>query len=261
MNSADNRKKDDIQSELSKLSESFNLPKDSQKQIRNSVLAQISNITQDQKLTLVKKTSWTFGLARLSFALAVVFVILSGAVYASSQALPGTALYKLKMAKENVELNITPSPQKKAYIKANHAQERLNELKAIDNPQTPQSQQPQKEEALGRAKTEVNQAINSLQKVEKDYERKGNNDNASEIRKKIEDLSNEAKKQGVKIEDNQGKPSKEDKRSQNDKERRQDNQQTNDSRDSENSKASRKNNTSGKIELLDVKNSKKTEDN
>lgn len=67
-------------------------------------------------------------------AVLLVFAVLSGtggAVYAAQDAIPGEALYTVKIASEDVREHLTVSPEKKMQFKAVRAERRLHEVERL----------------------------------------------------------------------------------------------------------------------------------
>lgn len=64
-------------------------------------------------------------------AIGVVLIIFSSLAYASQDALPGSALYGVKRATENIQSMIALDPREKANIQVMHAVERLKEAEIL----------------------------------------------------------------------------------------------------------------------------------
>lgn len=67
-----------------------------------------------------------------SFAVLFMFVFGSSLTYASEQSLPGEALYSIKVnVKEEIEIKLASTPEKKANVEKTHIEKRLEEISTL----------------------------------------------------------------------------------------------------------------------------------
>ena len=74
--------------------------------------------------------AWGAPLVRLAAAFAATLLLLGGTAIASAGSLPEEPLYPLKLAVENLQLAIAPSPQARAELEMRFAARRLEEVEA-----------------------------------------------------------------------------------------------------------------------------------
>lgn len=113
---------------------------------------------------------------KLKYILTILagIAVVGGTAYAASGSKPGDALFGLKKAGENVELNLVSSQTTKAQLQAKFAQERLAELNEIEREdQTQAGQANTSSDAQIKAKTEVSNAITQLTAVQAELQAKG----------------------------------------------------------------------------------------
>jgi hypothetical protein len=106
------------------------LSPEAQERVRVSVLAAIhgeANTTAPEG-----KQGWHFTFVRFASAALVALLCVTGTAFASSGALPGSVLYPVKRAVEQVRMSTTPSPEAKAKLQVSFAAERLKELQAVE---------------------------------------------------------------------------------------------------------------------------------
>ncbi|MFH0804195.1 MAG: DUF5667 domain-containing protein [Candidatus Zambryskibacteria bacterium] len=64
-------------------------------------------------------------------AIVLVFILVTGTVFAAGNSLPGSTLYPVKMLRENVESLVATNTKSKAQIEATHAISRLQEVEQM----------------------------------------------------------------------------------------------------------------------------------
>ena len=100
---------------------------------RNNIL---NAYLKKQQVSAEKKSLFRlprFTTMRKAMALALVFImILTGTAFASSNALPGEALYPIKKGLERAQLAITFGPNDKAELEAKFALKRIDEVEEIE---------------------------------------------------------------------------------------------------------------------------------
>jgi hypothetical protein len=123
--------------------------------------------------------------------LAGILLVGGVAAAASTNAKPGDALFPLKKAKENIQLQLSGSEQARAELQAKFAQERIDDANAI----TAKANAPVKIkiEAKNEAKDEVSNAVNALQHIQEKLQAAGNAQAAAKINGNILDLKIKAR--------------------------------------------------------------------
>lgn len=183
---------------LGKLWDSLEMGERDRARLREAVLARASITPQDKAEAAVVFHLRVLMFTRVAMAIILAFTGLTGVVFASNSALPGTPLYQVKMAKEGVELKLASTPQQKALVQARHAENRLAELQELRDKQATGSLQstviPQ---ATRQATNQVNGAISSLHEVENNFKSQGNAQQAAAVQTKIETLREHAQEHGL----------------------------------------------------------------
>jgi hypothetical protein len=112
---------------------------------------------EDQTIKMSQSSGKSFW--RYSAAIAAGLLLCAGTAFASYTSLPGSPLYIVKQARENLETTLALTPQAKAEVAAQHAQTRLTELAKIEQ-RYPNSQLEANTEIT--AKTSVREAVANL---------------------------------------------------------------------------------------------------
>lgn len=120
--------------------------------------------------------------------------LFTGTVLAANKAMPGDTLYPIKIAKENLELNMAAQPKTKAKIIASHAQIRIEELEEIKT--TNKSEKIQKK-AQEKSRAQVISAIESLNEVKNQLKQEGNNSDLNDVENNLSELKIKARKQNI----------------------------------------------------------------
>lgn len=186
--------------------------------VKEKIFNNLGSVTNDSPTA---KEGWVEIVLRTVFrayvlvpVLAVLFI--TGATYASANALPGDTLYGVKRQVENAQLLIAPSEESKLNLQEQFVQRRIEELEQIqvrDQSKPSSGKQPnrdsnsksqdddtavdidsenvssghkQQNQRRDKAQKEAEDAVESLQKARDNWQHKGDSDRAKQIEDKVQ---------------------------------------------------------------------------
>lgn len=125
-------------------------------------------------------------LAKYSAVVIAGLGLVTFTAFAANSAKPGDVLFPVKKAVEQAQIVLAPSVQSKAELQAEFAQRRLQELSQVAaDKQVPQQF---KAEVAQQTQTDINNAINTLDEVQKKLEDNGDQQAAKAVGKASEKL-------------------------------------------------------------------------
>jgi hypothetical protein len=198
------------------------LPNSKKLAIKQSILSKLnqSNLAESAEY---KNTFWHMRAAWFVTSFGVIFFFVGGTLVASAYTAPGDVLYPVKVLKEKVELNLAPTQSLKTSVKVRHAKERIKELQKlnaknilkqqikltasstsisgfVNNPDAGVDVLNNQQEAVkNEAARQVEDALEDLKIQKQKNERSGNKKTSEELKKTIENLSQSAKVEKLKI--------------------------------------------------------------
>jgi len=189
---------------LKRLAESLDMPVSAQNRLKARVMQAVQETGQEIPVSsggaVYKRQVWA---PRFAFAVIAGFAVLGGSVFASANSLPGDRLYPIKQAKEQLELQFAAQGQPKAMVLARHAEVRLRELSDLKNAPAEEIAKHQ-QEIRKQANTQVNSAVESLNRVKHELEDKGKTRAAAVVDETLSHLVASAKKAEIELEDKVG---------------------------------------------------------
>jgi type IV secretory pathway VirB10-like protein len=152
--------------------------------------------------------------ARFALVAIYMLILLTGTTHASASAVPGDILYPVKRAIEDTRVKLASSPETKAKLQVQFAEERLLELETVErqsplkqaapditpnatppaSPPTTIEAEDQESPAESSAREEVSKAIRSLEKTQADLRQQGKEHIASDLAVTIHTFNNRAHK-------------------------------------------------------------------
>ncbi|MBU6447883.1 hypothetical protein KGQ24_03545 [Patescibacteria group bacterium] len=125
-------------------------------------------------------------MARYSAVVIAGLGLVTFTAFASNSAKPGDVLFPVKKVVEQAQIALSPSAQSKAELQAEFAQRRLQELSQVASDK--QAPQQFKAEVAKQTQTDINNAINTLDEVQKKLEDNGDRQGAKAVSKASEKL-------------------------------------------------------------------------
>lgn len=194
----------------------FVMSDEASKRVKEEIFSKLGSVTVDSP-TPVSALGKLSGLLLKSYVLVPLLVILfiTGTTYASANSLPGDSLYGVKRQVEKAQLLIAPTEEAKLELEERFAQKRLDEFERISSNQSPDKQGNEEDnerenvdkssdtvinidgdsvssdrknnkwQHQDKAREEADKAVESLKKTREDWQRKGNNEKADEVERKV----------------------------------------------------------------------------
>ncbi len=181
---------------------------EAKERVKTQILSEMRTTREDLYKVTTKQRFWSFTLMRLGTVTAVILIVLTSTAYASSDSLPGDALYPVKRVVENARVAFTSTTESKTKLEVQFTEERLRELDAIEtrksipvraekalniettaltNTTTKQEQESaDQNKPKAKAEAEVTKAIGSLEIQVRKLNNKGRHSEAEELSNTID---------------------------------------------------------------------------